>query len=81
MLGAAAKGPLGKPSVKLKLASSTGFTALIAPHVPLVAALGAGTLTLGATIKDAVMNAYDELRRARKPEENAVTYLQNAGRR
>ena len=77
----AARGSLAKPSMTLKLAASTGFTAYVAPHVPLVAALGAGALTLGAAAKAAALDAFDQLRRARTPEENAVAYLLDAGGR
>jgi len=78
---ATAKASAGKPSIAIKLAAGTGLTALVAPNMPLLAALGAGVATLGAATKDAALGAYDELRRARTPEENAVAYLLDAGGR
>lgn len=69
---------LTKPSVKLKLGASAGLTAYIAPNLPLAAGLIAGATTLGAAAKDALLKAYDQLRRDRTPEENALAYLVRA---
>lgn len=76
-----AKASAGKPSLKLKLGSRVALTALVAPHLPLVAGLGAGALALSGIAKDSALDAYDELRRARTPEENAIAYLHHAGQR
>lgn len=77
----AAKASVSKPSLKLRIGSRVAFTAFIAPHLPLVAGLGAGALALSGVVKDSAFDAYDQLRRARTPEENAVAYLHEAGRR
>lgn len=69
------KASLSKPSLGLDLAWRTGLTAYFAPNLPLLAALGAGAMLLGGAAKDAALAGYDELRRARTPEENAVAYL------
>jgi hypothetical protein len=76
-----AKASARKPSVTIKVGSRVFVTALVAPNVPLVAGLGAGAVALSGIAKDVALDAYDELRRARTPEENAVAYLHQAGRR
>lgn len=70
---------LSKPSVRLKVGASAGLTAYVAPNLPLAAGLVGGAATLGAAAKDAVLKAYDQLRRDRTPEENALAYLVRAG--
>ena len=51
------------------------------PNLPLAAGLIAGATTLGAAAKDALWTAWDQLRRQRTPEENALSYLVRAGKR
>ncbi len=69
---AAAKASAATPSKRLQIAVSTGLTAYVAPHTPLLAALATGVFALGTAMRDVAMDAYDQLRRARTPEENAV---------
>lgn len=68
-----------KPSLKLMVGTMAGLTAYLSPDRPLLAGLLAGATTLGISARDAVLAAYDELRRERTPEENALAYLMRAG--
>lgn len=70
---------LGKPSTKLKLATTTAVTAMVAPNLPLLAGLAAAGVGLGKVGRDVFYDAVDQLRRARTPEENAVAYLLEVG--
>jgi hypothetical protein len=70
---------LGKPSLRLIVGTTAGLTAYLSPDQPLVMGLLAGAATLRGSARDAVLTAYDELRRERTPEENALAYLMRAG--
>lgn len=71
---------LRKPSLKALVGTTAGLTAYLSPQHPLLDGVVAGVGTLGIASRDAAKNAYDELRRKRTPEENALAYLMLAGR-